>query len=225
VSYTIRITNLGPSTAPNALITIFLPDTDCPKGGLNCSAGGCGFAQCSVGPLGPGQSATRTPRIELNGAGTHTINAQVGGGTLDPNLGNNTQAEATRVTISQRTPEHSPQVVALLSTLDVRPLDGRIRARITLNDAASGETSNTGPRIHRFGAQPGENRAEVQVELGKSDSGSWRLDFTGTRTFVPNSLRIQSGPVLAQDQSSITFALGGGTRDFRFTFELSEATP
>jgi hypothetical protein len=112
----------------------------------------------------------------------------------------------------------------LLSTLDVRPLDGRIRGRITLNDAASEETSNSGPRAHRLRAQPGENRAEIQVELGKSDSGTWRFDFSTTRAFEPGSVRVQSGQVIAQDASSITFSLRGGATSLRFAFELSETT-
>ena len=223
VVYTIRVTNLGPNTAPSVLITVTMPSSDRMLGGANCTGGG-GFGQCSIGSLGAGQSATVRPSLQLNGVGSHSINAAVGGGTTDPNTGNNQASQSTQVTSTQRTTDDGGRVLDLLSTLDVRPLDGRIRARITVNDAASEETSNTGIRPHAFRAQPGENRVAAQVQIGESDSGTWRLDFSTTRNFVPGSLRAQSGRVVSQDANSITFALDGETNDLRFTLELSEPT-
>jgi hypothetical protein len=161
--------------------------------------------------------------MQLTGARTHSITVVVTSPTTDPDLSNNQGTETTVVTSGQRA-EHSAQVLELLSTLDVRPPDGRIRARITINDAASEETSNTGARPHRFRTQAGENRIAAQVQLGKSDSGTWRLDFGSTRAFVPGSLRVESGQVVSQDASSVTFGLRAGTNDLRFSLQLSEPT-
>lgn len=225
VRYLTRVTNLGPSTSPNVVITYTMPSSDRMLGGDAGCVGGFGFGQCVIGNMGAGTNATKNPALQLNGAGSHTITATVGGGATDPNLGNNQRSQATQVTSSLRTTSDSARVLELLSTLDVRPLDGRVRARIMVNDTASGETTNSGPRTHTLAVHAGENRAAAQVGLRESDSGTWRFDFSATKSFVPGSLRVQSGPAIALDANSITFAIDDRTPELRFTFEMSEVNP
>ena len=222
-TFDVDVTNLGPATAPNVLLTFSLPPADRFLGGAPGCVGGLGFGQCSIGSLGSGGSASRAPELQLNGGGSHRITGGGGGGggTTDPNTGNN-QASVTVSTL--RTTDGTAPVAAIRSTIDVRPLDGHVRARITVNDTGSEETSNSGPRLHRFTAQSGENLAEAQVELGAEDSGTWRFDFSPTETLVPGSLQVLFGQAIAQNGSSITFRLEGGAIRLRFTFELSEGT-
>jgi hypothetical protein len=221
-----RVTNLGPNSSSSVVITYTMPASDILLGGDAGCTGGAGFGQCVVGTLAAGASATKNPAFQLNGSGiTHTITATVGGTGTDPNTGNNQRSQSTRVTASLRTAQGGAQALTLQSMLDVRPNDGRVRARITLNDAVSEETTNSGPRTHAFSLHVGENRVAAQVELDESKSGTWRFDFIGSRSFLVDSLRLQSGRVISQDANSIVFALDRDLPELRFTFVISESTP
>ena len=112
LTYSIQVTNGGPDTATNVLVTDNLPkgvgfvSADSSQG--SCSAGGKKNSQrvtCTIGTIGLGPGPTYTPSVVSIGihvlapqkAGTITNTASVTTDLKDPRSGNNSASATTRV--------------------------------------------------------------------------------------------------------------------------------
>ncbi len=95
VTYTITVTNLGPATATNVIVTNVLP-----AGTVFVSASGShstngGVVTLNLGTLASGAISTASIVVQAAAAGTITDNAGVGSGVSDPLKGNNTASVKT----------------------------------------------------------------------------------------------------------------------------------
>ena len=100
LTYTITVTNNGPDTAPNAVVTDTLPasvvllSTGASQG--SCTVQGT-LVTCALGPIAPAGAATVTITVRPTAQGTIRNTAVVTGDRPDPNPGNNTDTEETDV--------------------------------------------------------------------------------------------------------------------------------
>jgi len=99
-TYTVTVTNLGPSTASSIVVT----DPDPPGITFVSNSGACtGAYPCNLSPLASGQSATITTtyNVPANYAGTSITNAaSVSSAATDNNTSNNSSSVTTPVTAS-----------------------------------------------------------------------------------------------------------------------------
>jgi uncharacterized repeat protein (TIGR01451 family) len=104
LTYTLTITNGGPSQATGVTLTDTLP-TEVTFGSVTASQGACneagGVVTCDLGDLAPGAVATATIVSDVDPAvqGTITNTANVAGSEPDPDLANNTATKVTTVSV------------------------------------------------------------------------------------------------------------------------------
>ena len=99
LTYTLTLTNAGPSDARGVQVTLTLPS------GLTVlslfpSQGSCAGTTCALGDVPADGTATLLLRAQVNAgtpAGNLTLSAQASATTPDPNLDNNTASETTTV--------------------------------------------------------------------------------------------------------------------------------
>jgi uncharacterized repeat protein (TIGR01451 family) len=99
LTYTITVTNVGPETAQNVVVTDTLPAGVTFVATTGCAEDPVGVPTCSIGNLGAGGSAVFSIEVTVDGGtgGTITNNASVNSDTLDPNAANNSTSEDTTV--------------------------------------------------------------------------------------------------------------------------------
>ena len=215
---TINVSNSGPDMACSVFADFTLPNNTM---WLSDSGAICaliaGKYRCNIGDIASGGSATPvrfTLRPTASGSSSGNVTLRLS--TTDPNTGNNSAGYSTNI------PLRAPDVrVTFKSELT---LDGaRVTGRIVLNGAQSEETDNSAPRVHVMRARGGENVLEAYPGPGTSNEGRWRFDFSGAADFVPGSLRVESGVVLATGTSSVVFAVRPGSDPLRLKFVLEAA--
>jgi hypothetical protein len=183
----------------------------------NCRDFGGGDVRCFSLSIPAGQNIDIVIRGVPRSTGTITNRAAI---TAGPNLPST--SVNTNVVPALQAGE-SPEPVAVKTFLDIEPYNGRSRGRIVFNDSESSEVTNSSPVVHHVAARAGENRVEAQLlASGTRSQGFWRFDFGGSRAFVPGSLRVDAGQVYAQDERSITFAVGDGSL-VRFRYRLADS--
>jgi len=98
ISYTITITNNGPSPATNVVLTDTLP-AGATFVGTTPSQGTCTnpLSTCAIGNLASGASATVIVVVKPNATGTFTNSATVAANEADPNAANNSASAAGTV--------------------------------------------------------------------------------------------------------------------------------
>ena len=125
------------------------------------------------------------------------------------------------VVVERRAPGNSTEAT-FTSQLEF-PEETGVRAQLSLNDSATVETAPPSPERHRVRARAGENVVDGRLLSEASAPGRWRFDFGTTPNFVPGSIRVDSGQVLAMDSHSVVFRLSGKSGPFvRFRFRLVE---
>ncbi|MGD9571446.1 MAG: hypothetical protein AB7V62_06180 [Thermoleophilia bacterium] len=99
VTYTVRVTNNGPDTATDVVLTEFLPPTTRVVRPVASQGTGRGTrpAACRLGTLAPGESATITVRTTALGPGTRTNRVAVLSAANDPDLTDNRAAATLAV--------------------------------------------------------------------------------------------------------------------------------
>ena len=95
-SYTVTISNAGPSAATGVVITDVLPVGLAFVSGAGCSAVGQ-VVSCTIGNLAVGATASATFTVQANASGTFTDTASVNGVETDPVAGNNSGSQTTTV--------------------------------------------------------------------------------------------------------------------------------
>jgi uncharacterized repeat protein (TIGR01451 family) len=149
LTYTLAVTNNGPTTAKNTLLTDPLPaNTTFVSASTGCNELG-GTVTCNLGDIADGASTTATIVVQPTAA-TSTISntASVESGTRDPNAANNSATEQTPVNHppdamddAATTDEDSPVTVNVLSN-DADP-DGEPRSLTTNTQPSHGSASCT----------------------------------------------------------------------------------
>lgn len=142
VSYTLTITNHGPGTATNVVVTDTLPPgTAFLSGSTGCSAAGA-TVSCAVGTLPPGASTAvgltiSTPPVP----GVITNSATVGASESDPVPANNTETEDTTlvqradVQIAKSGPATATPGSTAVYTLTITNNGPSVADTVTVNDA------------------------------------------------------------------------------------------
>jgi uncharacterized repeat protein (TIGR01451 family) len=105
-SYTIAVTNNGPSTANNVIVTDTFSGTSVTVVSVSSSQGGCTAFPCNLGSIPSGVTATITVTVIANETGTITNTVAVAGDEPDPDPTNNSATETTTV-IGNPTPAPS----------------------------------------------------------------------------------------------------------------------
>jgi len=99
LTYTLTLTNAGPSDARGVGVTLTVPG-GLTILGLSASQGSCGASSCNPGDVAAGGVVTLVLRARVNTstpAGSLVLSAQAAASTPDPNPGNNTTSETTTV--------------------------------------------------------------------------------------------------------------------------------
>jgi uncharacterized repeat protein (TIGR01451 family) len=109
VTFTFTIKNAGPDPTSGVVFTDNLPGTGVTFTSITSSPGSCaspvgGTVQCSIGTLQPAGTATvtvvLTPTVPFPGGFNDSGIVTAAAGSTDPNLGNNSAAPATPVTVT-----------------------------------------------------------------------------------------------------------------------------
>jgi hypothetical protein len=107
------------------------------------------------------------------------------------------------------------------SYLSVAPFDGSVRGQVMINSMRMFQTDSSTPFVHHVDAKAGENTVESFTTTPMDKPGSWRFDFADADGFVPGSIKVQSGKVIAINPNFVVFRLSGtpGER-IKFTYKL-----
>jgi uncharacterized repeat protein (TIGR01451 family) len=107
LTYTITVSNAGPSTADNVRVTLAPPAGAVAVASATASQGTCTTAtpgECALGAVASGARATATIIVKPNTPGSLLTSASVAATTADPNPGNNSVSVATTVTATAPPP-------------------------------------------------------------------------------------------------------------------------
>jgi uncharacterized repeat protein (TIGR01451 family) len=123
ITYTIKVTNAGPSAAGNVTVSDPLP-ANVSLVSSTATQGSCtgsSTVSCNLGTLESGASATLTLTVTANAAGTAANTASVEGDVVDPNPANNSASASTVIaapvaktpsgTTAPRTPPPPPPLL------------------------------------------------------------------------------------------------------------------
>ena len=113
--------------------------------------------------------------------------------------------------------------VAFTSHLDFSVEGVSVNTRLSVNDSGTESRSSPTPLRHQLRARSGKNIVLGQLLTETIAPGQWRFNFTSAVGFVPGSIEVVSGHVLALDQRSVVFRVTGesGSR-VRFSFSFEE---
>lgn len=100
-------------------------------------------------------------------------------------------------------------------------VDSPTHGRIQVDGTLAREVESTGPATVTVRGAPGLHRVTAFVTRASGRAGSWRFDFRAEPHFVPGSLRVLSGNVIAHDAVSLVFHVDGSVGErLAFTFSL-----
>ena len=138
LTYTVEVSNAGPSDAQGVVVTDTLP-----AGVVLVSTSGCaedptGVPTCTLGTVAAGATASYTITVAIDAAtlGTITNNASVATSTTDPNSANDTTSEDTLVTAQTD--------ISVTKVADVDPVTAGQNLTYTVTLTNSGPSNATG---------------------------------------------------------------------------------
>ena len=140
LTYSLRITNLGPSLATGVTVTDSLPaGVTFTAASVGCSYDNTsGRVRCSLGEVGVGSVVTPTVAVRVNPSSQGSLrnNALIGSGDIDINSANNQTVLTTTVTTS------ADLVVSVLESSDPLIAGGYITYTVSITNSGPSDASN-----------------------------------------------------------------------------------
>ncbi len=215
-TYTVSVTNLGPSQASGVVVTDTLPATvtfvSASGGGVNVG----GVVNWSLGALANGAVSNLTLTVKAPASGSITNTAKVSSGTLDTNLVNNTSppvisvvttlALSADVGIGKSGPANVLANSNLVYTISVTNFGPSTASNVVASDAlptnvvfvsaSGGGTTNAGVASWALGALISGGTTNVTITVKSPTSGTVTNIATVTSTTAdPNLGNNASSPV------------------------------
>ena len=214
LTYTLSVTNLGPSTSPAMTVTDTLPAEVAFVSAPGCAHAG-GTVTCTLGGLAPSASASVTIQVTVSPAALGSIanTATVVGGAFDPVAGNDSDIDATLV-IGRADGEllHGTRLSADLAA--VGPVADEDRYRISQRayasyevvvDGASGDIGGaSGPLVERVTAD-GSTVLQTSAPAGLGFARSLRWENTTSSTVDDQIVRVRSASCGTDCDASDTY--------------------
>lgn len=147
------------------------------------------------------------------------VRPDVFGVTLTVTNGDGRRDKTTQFVVVDAQAEADTGAVTFDSELELPP-GGAVR--LSANDSDTVALAAPTPQRLRLRARSGENVFDARLVSTSDAPGRWRLDFRSEPRFVPGSLRVDAGDVLALDAYSVVFRLAEGAPPpirFRLRFE------
>jgi uncharacterized repeat protein (TIGR01451 family) len=204
LTYSIEVTNLGPSTSQGMTIADVLPA----QVAFVSASAGCanvaGTVTCTLGGLAPQAAATVTIQVSVPPSATTGFSntATVIGGTADPVPANNADTEPTDLLLERAEVElvHGTRLAADLAAAGgVADVDSyRISQKPyssyeVVVDGTSGDIGNgTGPLVDRI-LSDGTTVLQTSVAAGVGPSRTLRFSNTTAATIDGHLVRVRSG--------------------------------
>ena len=206
IVYIINLTNNGPEEAEAAGFVGFLPAGTSLIGWTGASCGTFGArVTCGVGDFPAG--ASREIRLRVSApAGDYGFTVDALTLTTDPVGSNNSASESTRVTSTLKTTESTYTVrVTYRSVLDVETREPGVHGQILINGSVRHVVAAGAAISRHFDGRRGVNRFEASFVAKSGLEGPWRFDFSGSDSYQPGSIRVESGQVSSLDGFSVVF--------------------
>jgi uncharacterized repeat protein (TIGR01451 family) len=217
LTYTLSVTNLGPSTSPGMTVTDALPAEVAFASASGCAHAG-GTVTCVLGSLAPSASASVAIQVMVGPAATGSITntGEVTGAAVDPVAGNDSDTDATLV-IDRADGEllHGTRLSADLRALP-GPLadDDRYRLRqapftsyeVVVDEASGDIGAGSGPLVERVTAD-GSTVLQASVAAGVGFARSLRWENSTSATVDGQIVRVRSASCATDCDASDTYRI------------------
>jgi uncharacterized repeat protein (TIGR01451 family) len=195
LTYKLAVTNNGPATATNVIVTDTLP-TDVTYLSVNTTAGTCseagGTVTCLLGTMADAGTATVTVLTLAGAPGTASNTATVSADQSDPNLANNTSTQVETITAATK--------INLEFFAAQRGKDKTGAERVVLLWKTGGEAHNLGFNVYR---EQGGERAQLNSSLIAGSallmSGALPKHSGKTYTWIDSSVSAGNGAYWLED--------------------------
>jgi PKD repeat protein len=186
-------------------------------------------AECSMGDRDGGSSRITLYEWEFGdgrpGAEGRFVSRQftrpdVYGVTLTVTNADGRQDRTTQFVVVERRASGGRLELSFVSHLE---LPEGASAQVSVNETDMIASVAGSPQQYRAGAREGENLFDGRLLAPARGPGRWHFDFTRTSGFVPGSIRVESGDVLAVETHRVVFRVDSdSTAPIRFRFRVEE---
>ena len=202
LTFTVAVTNAGPSDASNVLVNTLLPPELTPVSTAGCAEDPGGVPVCALGTISAGASTafTLTTEVDPGTVGTLETQATVGSDEPDPDASNDETSETTSVDVEV------DLSVAIVDSQDPVPAGAPLRYTVTVanagpSTATSVELSDSLPPGVSFDSTEGCENDPAGVPtcgLGTLEAGA----FVEVSVDVTVDAGTPSGPITTEVQVS-----------------------
>jgi uncharacterized repeat protein (TIGR01451 family) len=204
LTYTIEVTNNGPSTSPAMTVTDTLPA----QVGFGSASPGCthtaGTVTCTLGSLAPSAIGTVTIQVAVSPGATGSLSntASVSGGAPDPAAANNSDTEPTALLVARAEAEvtHGWRLAGDLAAVAGQPDVDLYRIRQqpfssyeVVLDGGSGDFGSTGAALERLGADA-STVLQASAAVGTGSARSLRFRNETSTAVDGEYVRVRSAP-------------------------------